>query len=73
MGKHLLAKLHNAKSNEVTESEVAELPSTGFDLTVLTILTRQGSCGITILRLQIKFLLATVGILLLSSLTDITL
>jgi len=48
MGKHLLAKAHIAKLNELTESEVTELTSSTVDETALAILKRQGSRGITI-------------------------
>jgi len=48
MGKHLLAKAHIAKLNELTELEVTELPSSTVDETALAILKRQGSRGITI-------------------------
>ena len=54
MGKHLLAKAHIAKLNELTESEVTELSSTTVDETALAILKRQGSRGITIVSLQRK-------------------
>ena len=54
MGKHLLAKAHIAKLNELTESEVTELTSTTVDETTLAILKRQGSRGITIVSLQRK-------------------
>jgi len=55
MGKHLLAKAHIAKLNELTESEVTELTSTMVDETALVISKRQGSRGITIVSLQRKF------------------
>jgi len=48
MGKHLLAKAHIAKFNELTESEVAELISSTVDETALAILRRQGSRGISV-------------------------
>jgi len=48
MGKHLLAKAHIAKLNELTESEVTELTSSTVDETAFAILKRQGSRGITI-------------------------
>jgi len=54
MGKHLLAKAHIAKLNELTESEVTELTSSTVDETALTILKRQGSRGITIVSVQRK-------------------
>jgi len=54
MGKHLLAKAHIAKLNELTESEVTELTSLTVDETALAILKRQGSRAITIVSLQRK-------------------
>jgi len=54
MGKHLLAKAHIAKLNELTETEVTELTSTMVDETALAILKRQGSRGITIVSMQRK-------------------
>jgi hypothetical protein len=51
MAKHLLAKAHVAKLNELTESEVTELTSSTVDETALAILKRQGSRGITIVSL----------------------
>jgi len=48
MGKHLLAKAHIAKLNELTESEVTELTSSTVYKTYLAILKRQGSRGIKI-------------------------
>jgi len=56
MGKHLLAKAHIAKLNELTESEVTELTSSTVDETALAILKRQGSRGITIVSLQRKII-----------------
>jgi len=52
MGKHLLAKAHITKLNELTESDVIELTSSTVDETALAILKRQGSRGITIVSLQ---------------------
>jgi len=54
MGKHLLAKAHIAKLNELRESEVTELSSSTVDETALAILKREGSRGITIVSLQRK-------------------
>jgi len=54
MGKHLLAKAHIAKLNELTESEVTELTSSTDDETALAILKRQGSRGITTVSSQRK-------------------
>jgi len=47
MGKHLLAKAHIAKLNELIESEVTEFTSSTVDEKALAILKRQGSRGIT--------------------------
>jgi len=52
MGKHLLAKAHIARLNEITESEVTELASSTVVETALAILRRQGSRGITIVCSQ---------------------
>jgi len=54
MAKHLLAKAHIAKLNELRESEVTELTSSTVDETALAILKRQRSRGITIASLQRK-------------------
>jgi len=54
MGKHILAKAHIAKLNELTESEVTELTSSTVVETALAILKRQGSRGITIVSSQRK-------------------
>ena len=56
MGKHLLAKAHIAKLNELTESSLTELTSFTVDETALAILKRQGSRGITIVSLQRKII-----------------
>jgi hypothetical protein len=56
MGKHLLAKAHMAKLNELTESDVTELTSLTVDETALAILKRQESHGITIVSLQRKII-----------------
>ena len=48
MGKHLLAKAHIAKLNELRESEGTELSSSTVDETALAILRRQGSRAISI-------------------------
>jgi len=50
MVKHLQAKAHIAKFNELTESKVSELTITPADEPALAILKRQGSRGITIVR-----------------------
>jgi hypothetical protein len=54
MGKHLLAKVHIAMLNELTESEVSELTMSTVDETALAILMRQGSQGITIVTFQLN-------------------
>ena len=51
-GKHLLAKTHITKFNELTEAEVTELTSSTVDETALAIFKRQGSQGITIVCSQ---------------------
>jgi len=56
MGKHLLAKAHIAKLNELTESEVTELTSSTVDEIALAILKRQGSRGITIVSVPRKII-----------------
>jgi hypothetical protein len=56
MGKHLLAKAHIAKLNELTETEVTKLTSSKVDETALAILNRQGSRGITIVCSQREFI-----------------
>jgi len=56
MGKHLLAKAHITKLNELTESEVSELTSSTVDEAALAILNRQESWGITVVSSQRKFL-----------------
>jgi len=48
MAKHLRAKAHVAKLNELTESEVTESTCSTVDETALAILKRQGSRGVTI-------------------------
>jgi hypothetical protein len=70
MGTHLLAKGHIAKFNKLTESEVSELTSTTIGETALAILKRQGSRGITIVRMQKKFIFYSLVVPMLTSLTD---
>jgi hypothetical protein len=48
MGKHVLAKVHIAKSYELTVSAVTKLTSLSVDETAFAILKRQGSRGIPI-------------------------
>jgi len=56
MGKHLVAKAHIAKLNELTELEVTELTSSTVDEAALAILKRQESRGITIVCSQEKLI-----------------
>jgi len=56
MGKHLLAKAHIAKLNELKESEVTELTSSTDDEMVLAILKREGCWRITIVRSQCQII-----------------
>jgi len=56
MGKHLRAKAHIAKLNELTESEVTELTSSMVNDTALAILKRQPSRAITIVCLPRKII-----------------
>jgi len=55
-GELLLAKAHIAKLNKLTESDVSKLTSSTDDETPLAIFKRQGSCGITIVSSQKKFI-----------------
>jgi hypothetical protein len=48
--RHLLAKLHIAKSNELTQSEVSKLTKSIVNGTAFAILKRQGSRGISRVR-----------------------
>jgi len=56
MSKHLLAKAHIGKLNELTESEVTESTSSTVDEAALAILKREGSRGITIVSSQEKLI-----------------
>jgi len=73
MGRHLLAKAHIAKLNELTVSEVTELTSSTVAETALEILKRKGSRGIPIVSSQkkIKFTFQILSVL--TELTDKTL
>jgi len=51
-GKHLPAKAHISKFNELTEAKVTEMTSSKVDETALAILNSQGSRGITTVYLQ---------------------
>jgi hypothetical protein len=70
MGKQLLAKALIVTLKELTELAVSELTTTTIDETALAILKRHGSCGITILRLQKKFIFYSLVLLILAALTD---
>jgi len=70
IGKHLLAKEHIAKFNELTESKVSQLTSTTVDDTALAMWKRQGSWRITIVSLQKKFIFDSLIITILIQLTD---
>jgi len=72
MGKHLLAKAHIAKWNELTESEVSELTQSTVDETALAIPKRSGSRGITIVRSQSKLLFDIQTLALLTVMADKT-
>jgi len=73
MGKHLLAKVHIAKLNELTVSEVTELTSSMVDETGLAILKQQESQGIPIVSSQRKIKLTIQHSSILTQLTDKTL
>jgi len=73
MGKHLLAKAHIAKLNELTVSEVTKLTSSTVDETGLVILKQQGSRGIPIVSSQRKIKLTIQVSSILTELTDKTL
>jgi hypothetical protein len=72
MDKHLLAKAHIAKLNELTVSEVTELTSSTVDETDLAILKPQGSQGIPIISSQRKIKLTIQASSILTELTDKT-
>jgi hypothetical protein len=73
MVKHVLAKEHIPKLNELTELEVSELTITTVDETALSILKRQGSRGIETVRLQRKSIFDSLAVPILTLLTDKTL
>ena len=52
MGKHLLSKGHRAKLDELTESNVAELPKEAGEAEVLAALKKQGSQGLMVVCVQ---------------------
>jgi len=54
---HLLATVHCAMLNELTESNDSELTTSIVDETALAILKQQGSWGITVVSWQWKFFL----------------
>jgi hypothetical protein len=73
MGKHLLAKAHITKLNELTVSEVTELTRSTVDVTALAILIRPGSRGIPIVSSQKKIKFTIHIFTILTELTDKTL
>jgi len=73
MGKHLLAKGHIAKLNELTVLEVTQLTSSTVNETALAILKRQGSQGIPIVSSQRKFKFTIQVLSIHTELTDKTL
>jgi len=56
MSNHLQAKVHIAKLNELTESEITDLTRSTVDETAMVILKRHGCRGITIVCSQRKFI-----------------
>jgi len=70
MRKHLLAKAHIAKLNELTVSEVTELTSSTVVETAKAIPKRQGSRGIPIVSSQRKFKFTIQVLSILTELTD---
>jgi len=73
MGKHMLAKAHIPKLNELTVSEVPELTSSTVDETALAIFKRHESRGIPIVSSQRKIKLTILVPNMLTELTDKTL
>jgi hypothetical protein len=73
MGKHLRAKVHITKLNELTVSEVTELTSSTVDEIALAILKWQGSRGIPIVCSQRKIKFTILVLSILTELTDKTL
>jgi hypothetical protein len=73
IAKHLLANALIAKLNKLTELEDCELTSTTVDETAFALLKRQGSCGVTIVRLEKKFIFDGFIFLIFTSLTATTL
>jgi hypothetical protein len=66
----LLEKLHIAMLNKRTDSEVSELTSTTYDEIALAILKSHGCHGMRIVRMQNKFILDSLVVPVLTSLTD---
>jgi len=73
MGKHLLAKAHIAKLNELTVSDVTELTSSTVTETALAILKRQRSRGFPIVSSQRKIKFTIQVLCTLTELTEKTL
>jgi len=72
-GKHLLAKAHIAKLNELTESEVSEFTNTTIDETTLAILKRQSSRRMTIVSSQRQLIFDSLTLRISTQFTDRTL
>jgi hypothetical protein len=70
MGQHLLANPHIAKFNEQTESYVSLLTFNTIEETAVAMLKRPGSCGITIIRSQKKFIFHNSVLLIFPLLAD---
>ena len=70
MGIHLLAKVHIAQWNKLTESEVTDLTSWTLYQWVMAILKRQDSWEITFVHLQRKFIFHIQVLSILLEMTD---
>jgi hypothetical protein len=73
MGRHLLAKVHITKLNELTVSEGTKLSSSTVNETALAMLKLQGTRGIPIFSLQRKSIFTIQVLSILTELTDTTL
>jgi len=70
MGKHMLAKAHIVKLNELTKSEVTKLTSSTVGERALSRLTRQGIHGISNVCSQWKFIFDIQILFILTEVTD---
>jgi len=70
--KHLLAKGHIAKLNELTESDVSEMTMSTVYETSLAILKRQGSRGTTMVRSQLTLIFPIWTLAILTVMADKT-